>query len=146
MRFNITWTSRERFEPSPAAPPPPLTCAPTHLGLLGLVGTALVDAPTDLDPDDPTPCMTAIVLACAAGRDHTQPGELIEATELSSGGVSQLLERLEDGDLIHRRSNLPPDRRAVRIELTARGHGHLVRQLTGVADHFELLRAVTEQP
>jgi DNA-binding MarR family transcriptional regulator len=124
----------------------PATAALTHLGLLGLVGVVLVDALADVDPDDPTPSKTAVVLACAAEPDHTQPRELIEVTGLSSSGVSQLLERLEDGDLIHRRSDLPPDRRAVRVELTTRGHGHLVRQLAGVADHFELLRAVTEQP
>jgi DNA-binding MarR family transcriptional regulator len=132
---------------TPDASSIPVTASPTHhLGLLSLAGAAIVDALADVDPDDPTPSKTAVVLASAAEPGHTQPSELIEATGLSSGGVSQLLNRLEDGDLIHRRKNLPPDRRAVRIELTARGHGHLVRQLTGVADHFALLRAVTQRP
>lgn len=132
---------------TPDASSIPATASPTHhSGLLSLAGAAIVDALADVDPDDPTPPKTAVVLASAAEPDHTRPSELIEATGLSSGGVSQLLDRLEDGDLIRRRGNLSPDRRAVQIELTARGRGHLVRQLTMVADHFALLRAVTEQP
>ena len=117
-----------------------------QLNLLSLAGAAMTEALADVDPDDPTPSKTAIVLACAAQGGHTHPAELIESTGLSSGGVSQLLDRLEKADLIHRRTNLPPDRRVVTVELTARGHDRLLRQLTGVAEHSAALHAAVHEP
>lgn len=48
------------------------------------------------------------------------PGQLAEATMLSTGGMTKRLDRMEAAGLIERRSN-PDDRRALRIALTARG-------------------------
>ena len=122
------------------------TATADRLNLLSLAGAAMTKALADVDPDDPTPSKTAVVLARAAQPGHTRPRELIESTGLSSGGVSQLLDRLEQADLVRRRTNLPPDRRVVTVELTTRGDDRLTRQLAGVAEHFALLRAAVHEP
>ncbi len=110
-------------------------------GLLSLAGAAMSRALHDVDPDDPTPHATALTLCCAAPPGHTRPKELIEVTALSSGGVSQLLDRLEDAGLVLRRAGQPPDRRAVTVTLTDEGRQELERRLDAIADHLALLRS-----
>lgn len=50
-----------------------------------------------------------------------RPGEIQELTGLSSGGVTKMLDRLEAGNLIERRQDVPKDGRAVTVYITAHG-------------------------
>jgi DNA-binding MarR family transcriptional regulator len=112
----------------------------SRTGLLSAAGAAMTEALDEADPDDPAPDKTAIVLSCSAQPGHTRPRQLIEQTALSSSGVSQLLDRLENAGLIRRRTREPPDRRAVTVELTQHGRQHLERQLARIAEHLTLLQ------
>jgi DNA-binding MarR family transcriptional regulator len=96
---------------------------------------------TDLDAafaeavcrDDPSPARTAVVLAAASVDGGTRHCELRELTTLSSGGVTQLIERLELQGLIERSSGRAPDRRAVTVRLTPSGeemYGRCMEQIT----------------
>lgn len=114
-------------------------------GLLSRTGDIMSAALEMVDPGDPTPYSTAVVLACAAGPGHTQPKELTEQTGLSSSGVSQLLDRLEDAGLICRQSGRLSDGRAVVVDLTDAGHRELVRRLTPIADHLALFRSAIHE-
>jgi DNA-binding MarR family transcriptional regulator len=125
---------------------PPNTSTAHHtdierLELLSQMGAALDDA---LAGDDPTPGKTAIVLCSAAQPGHTRPKELIERTQLTSGGVTQLLDRLETSDLIHRATDQPPDRRAVIVELTPHGRRHLELVLGKLARRLDMIRSVVD--
>jgi DNA-binding MarR family transcriptional regulator len=110
------------------------------LELLSMVGVAIHTALADVDPDDPTPLLTTVVLSCAAQPGNVRSGELDEHTDLSSSGVSQLLARLESADLIHRRTGRPPDRRAVIVELTAHGRRQLETRLGLITEDLARLR------
>lgn len=127
------------ISPDEAAPDVERNATIGATGLLSRTGAAMGAALDAVDPDDPTPASTAVVLACAAGPGHTQPKELIEETGLSSSGVSQLLDRLEGAGLVSRQSGRLPDGRAVVVELTGGGHRELVLRLTKIADHLALL-------
>lgn len=114
-------------------------------GLLSRVGDVMSAALEAVDPGDPTPHSTAVVLACAAGPGHTQPRELIEQTGLSSSGVSQLLDRLEDAGLVARQSDRLPDGRAVVVELTGAGQRELVVRMTKIAEHLAVFSSAIDE-
>ena len=67
------------------------------------------------------------------------PGKLSERLELSSGAMTNRLDRLEEAGLI-RRGPDPSDRRGVQVELTAEGQ-KLYRAATGAQAVKELLIA-----
>jgi DNA-binding MarR family transcriptional regulator len=119
-----------------------------QLEQLGRLGAALSEseALAFTTDDDPSPGHTAVVLCSAAQRGHTRPKELCERTGLTSGGVSQLLDRLEVANLIRRRTGLATDRRAVTIELTQQGHQRLERLLISASNHLSLLRLALSSP
>jgi DNA-binding MarR family transcriptional regulator len=52
---------------------------------------------------------------------RSSPGHLAERTDLSSGAMTNRLDRLEEANLIKRLPD-PTDRRGVQVELTAAGH------------------------
>jgi DNA-binding MarR family transcriptional regulator len=57
-----------------------------------------------------------------AGAPYTStPGKLAEKQGLSSGAMTNRLDRLEQAGLIRRRPD-PDDRRSLQVELTAKGH------------------------
>jgi DNA-binding MarR family transcriptional regulator len=56
------------------------------------------------------------------------PGELMETTMLSSGGMTKRLDRLVEAGLVERRPD-PDDRRGTRVRLTRRGKAVLDRAL-----------------
>jgi DNA-binding MarR family transcriptional regulator len=58
-------------------------------------------------------------LHCAPGRTST-PGELSAKLELSSGAMTNRIDRLEEDGLVERHRD-PDDRRGVRVELTDAG-------------------------
>lgn len=122
---------------SPDEPPPsPLET----LVMIGDMGTALVDALGAVDPHDPTPTKTTVVLCLAGWPEQVRPRELVEPTRLSSGGVSQLLDRLEAAAMVRRRSGATADRRSVVIELTDDGERLLQRHLVAVGAQLADIR------
>lgn len=95
-----------------------------------LLGNALVKALTlESDSEDPTPSRTAVTLCVASRPTGTQPQELLRILALSSGGITQLLDRLESRGLILRTSGLPPDKRSVIVRLTDEGQRNLRARL-----------------
>jgi len=130
--------------PSDTSPP---NASPMHrsdievLERLSQVGTALDGA---FAGDDPTPGRTAIVLCSAAQRGGTRPKQLIRRTQLTSGGVTQLLDRLEAAGLIRRTSGRPPDRRAVVVELTTGGVRHLASMLDELVRGLDVIKATVD--
>jgi DNA-binding MarR family transcriptional regulator len=75
----------------------------------------------DIFPHGTRPSLSVLALASAARPGGARPRDLLEITSLSSGGVTLLLDRLEEQGLITRTSGRPPDRRAVVVGLTAAG-------------------------
>ena len=116
-----------------------------RLELFTRAGSAMVAAAGKVDRRDPTPGTTAVVLSSAAQPGHTRPNELADRTGLTSSGVSQLLQRLEDGGLVERKPGVD-DRRAVIVALTTKGRAQLERQLTAMAEHLSMLTDAIEHP
>jgi DNA-binding MarR family transcriptional regulator len=68
------------------------------------------------------------------------PTQLIEATLLSSGGMTKRLDRLVEAGLVERRPD-PDDRRGTRVRLTRRGRSTIDQALLShVANEERLLR------
>ena len=116
------------------AQPPPGSDMPTpttvdRLEALVRVGAVVEELFNTFGGDDPTPVRTTIALCAAGAAGGTRPRALIRETGLSSGGVSQLIDRLDEAGFVVRRFGRPPDRRAVVVELTARGRSELERRL-----------------
>jgi DNA-binding MarR family transcriptional regulator len=129
-------------DPASVCEPASVQITEQWLELIARLGSELEVAFAAADVGDPTPARSVIALCCAASAGGTWPSELIDQTGLSSGGVSQLLDRLEHDGLIQRRTGLPPDRRVVFVELTEKGRAELERRLRLVP--IEGLRAAFE--
>ena len=96
--------------------------------------------------DEPTPGKATVVLCAAASPDGTRPRDLLALTDLSSGGVTMLLDRLESAGLIQRTNGRPPDRRAVTIRITDLGRHDLDSRLDRASDHLDQLRSAFPLP
>lgn len=69
-----------------------------------------------------------------------RPTDLMEATMLSSGGITKRLDRLLEASLIERRSD-PNDRRGALVRLTRKGRAVIDRALeTHIASEEQLLK------
>lgn len=95
---------------------------------------------------EPTPVKAMLVLCAAAPPDGTRPRDLLELTDLSSGGITMLLDRLEDAGLIQRTTGQAPDRRAVRVTLTDLGRRELHDRLTRAVRHLAQIRSAVAIP
>jgi DNA-binding MarR family transcriptional regulator len=72
---------------------------------------------------------SVVLLTRMAIDGPVRPGEIVESTGLTSGGVTKLIARLEKRGLVKRsHGDYPDDRRAVRVTLTPKGEE--------VASHF----------
>lgn len=78
---------------------------------------------------EPRPGKALLAVCAAATPDGTRPRELLDLTDLLSGGVTMLLDRLGDAGLISRATGSNPDRRAVTSALTDLGRHALHRGL-----------------
>jgi DNA-binding MarR family transcriptional regulator len=78
-----------------------------------------------------------------AGKPHElNPTQLMEATMLSSGGITKRLDRLAEAGLIERRPD-PSDRRGTLVRLTRKGKARIDRAIeTHVANEAQLLRSL----
>lgn len=106
------------------------------------LGTDFEAAMAAHNPTEPTPSKATLVLCAAATPDGTRPRELLQVTDLSSGGITMLLDRLEAAGLIQRAIGHTPDRRAVTVTLTDLGTRDLHRRLEHTVQHLPQLRAV----
>lgn len=114
---------------------------------LARLGNALIRALTlDSDTEDPRPSRTAITLCAAAQQGGTQPRELLRITTLTSGGVTQLLDRLERRGLIQRTTRLPPDKRAVLVRLTGEGQRNLHARLSRMRQQLDTIEMAVLVP
>ncbi len=93
------------------------------LGQIASLGTKLDAAiRAQRAPKHPKDRPQGAVIAIAAA-DRARPARLAEQLHLSPGGLTYILNRLEADKLITRKhGQIPGDRRAVVIELTADGH------------------------
>lgn len=83
------------------------------------------------------------VLAALRRGGELNPTALMEATLLSSGGVTKRLDRLEAEGLVERRAD-PADRRGTLVRLTRRGRATIDRALERhVANERSILEALT---
>ena len=128
--------------PDPPTGPPPTPLE--QLQLFARLGTDLNAALADIDQHEPTPGLALLVLCAAAEPEGTRPKQLVELTDLSSGGVTMLLDRLERAGLVDRAAGREPDRRAVTITLTDHGRRELHSRLARTVPHLPRIReAVT---
>jgi DNA-binding MarR family transcriptional regulator len=75
---------------------------------------------------------------------RSTPGRLAKRMDLSSGAMTNRLDRLEEADLIRRLPD-PDDRRSVVVELTDHGH-ETITQAVGVQAQKEALMAAALSP
>jgi DNA-binding MarR family transcriptional regulator len=79
-----------------------------------------------------------ILVLCLLDLDGpARPGAIADVVDLTSGGTTKLLDRMEAAGLIHRvYGAIDSDHRGVQVELTARGR-RLLRQATeALLDHL----------
>lgn len=92
------------------------------LMLMGRLGTAMGDAITDAVGPELSANGPVIALFALEEQGSLRPGQLQELTGLSSGGVSKLLDRLQESGLVTREYGvLEDDRRGSVVKLTAKG-------------------------
>ncbi len=131
--------------PSPAPEPAPRPLE--QLQRFARLGNDLADAMGDHDGvDEPAPVKATVVLCAAATTDGTRPRDLLELTDLSSGGITMLLDRLEEAGLIRRATGHAPDRRAVTITLTDLGRHDLHHRLERILPHLAQIRSAVTTP
>lgn len=104
------------------------------------LGRVLIDV-FDSVMHDPTPSKSVLTLWFASQPGGVRPGRLAELTGLSSAGVSELLDRLEQRDLIMRTAGRPPDRRVVIVESTPAGRELLATTLRALGEHLDEVEA-----
>jgi DNA-binding MarR family transcriptional regulator len=108
---------------------------------LAELGEALLHAlTTDLQPVGQNSANTTLALWYIGRNGMTRPSHLMEATGLSSGGVSKLLDHLEAAGLIRRVAGRLTDGRAVTVDLTERGRQELTTRLVQMSEHLDWLR------
>jgi DNA-binding MarR family transcriptional regulator len=108
---------------------------------LAELGEALLHAlTTDLQPTGQNSANTTLALWCIGRNGMIRPSHLMEATGLSSGGVSKLLDHLEAAGLIRRVADRLTDGRAVTVDLTERGRQELTTRLVQMSEHLDWLR------
>jgi DNA-binding MarR family transcriptional regulator len=112
-----------------------------HLERFSRLGTDFEATMASHDPNEPTAAKATLVLCAAAAPDGTRPRDLLELADLSSGGITMLLDRLEDAGLIHRTTGREPDRRAVTVTLTDLGHRDLHVRLQHTVQHLAQIRS-----
>lgn len=87
-----------------------------------------------------------IVLTTLRLEGPQRPGDLQERTGLTSGGVTKLLQRLEQDGLVARHhGRVPGDRRAVVVTLTDEGNEHLGQVARDFGRHFHEVEGFTRE-
>ncbi len=102
--------------------PPARRHAQEVLLVLGYLGRAITDAMTQRIPPDLADNAEVLVVTHLDVHGASRPGEMIAVTGMTSGGMTKLLNRLEQGGYITREfGSVPGDRRATLLSLTSKG-------------------------
>ena len=116
------------------------------LVLLGRMGTALGDAIADEVGPELSANGPVVALFALEEQGGLRPGQLQDITGLSSGGVSKLLDRLEEGGLITREYGvLADDKRGSVVRLTARGRRTSRRMAGAIVSRVGELRVAVKE-
>lgn len=83
-------------------------------------------------------------LAMAGPPHRSSPGQLAQRDGLSSGAMTNRLDRLEEAGLVRRLPD-PDDRRALQVELTAKGHKLWAESISAQASKEAALAAALDQ-
>ena len=110
------------------------------------LGSLLVDAVAGAPDAAPSIEYTSVLVLCHAELEGgCRPGGLMDLLDLSSGGVTKLLDRLESDGLVRREyGSVDTDRRAVVVTATAQGRRVMLRALTRVARHLDEMWLVNQ--
>jgi len=98
-------------------------------------------------PDPEVVTNVSIVALCALDLDGPRrPGGLQEVTGLSSGGVSKLLDRMEQAGVVKRTyGGVPGDNRGVTVSITRRGRTLIGRISSAVSARLPDNRALVKE-
>jgi len=104
-------------------------------------------AMTEVAPDPELAHTASLVVLCSLDLDGPRrPGELQEVTGLSSGGVSKLLDRMEQAGVVKRTyGGVPGDNRGVVVSITRRGRAVAARFAAAVANRLPDSRTLVKE-
>lgn len=127
-------------------PSPDLEPCSDLLVCVSRFGTMLVDAVAGAPDAAPSLEYTSVLVLCHAELEGgCRPGGLMDLLDLSSGGVTKLLDRLESDGLVRREyGSVDADRRAVVVTATAHGRAVMQRALSRVARHLDEVWLVSQ--
>lgn len=116
------------------------------LACLARLGTTLVDSAVGAAGSSTSIEYPALLVVCLAELEHgCRPGGLMDLLDLSSGGVTKLLDRVEADGLVRREYGaVDGDRRAVVVTATPIGRRLMVHALARVATHLDELWLVSD--
>jgi DNA-binding MarR family transcriptional regulator len=128
------------------APTPDIQDVRRLLVLLGRIGTALGDAIADEVGPELSANGPVVALFALEEQGPLRPGQLQDITGLSSGGVSKLLDRLEEGGLVTREYGvLADDKRGSVVRLTTKGRRTSRRMAGAIVGRVGELRVVVKE-
>ena len=115
--------------------------------LLAGYGQILTEAIGEVAPDPELVNNVSVVVLCTLDLEGPRrPGELQVVTGLSSGGVSKLLDRMEQAGVVKRTyGGVPGDNRGVLVSITRRGRSLAARFASAVAARLPEARALVKE-
>ena len=115
--------------------------------LLAGYGQVATSAMAEVAPDPELVTSVSLVVLCTLDLEGPRrPGELQEVTGLSSGGVSKLLDRMEQAGVVKRTyGGVPGDNRGVLVSITRRGRSLASRFCGAVAARLPDARALVKE-
>jgi DNA-binding MarR family transcriptional regulator len=139
---NTVRGGREADQPRAAE----LTQAQLTLLILGQLGITIHDALTERVAADMVGNAEVLILTKLDLEGALRPSDVMLLTGMSSGGVTKLLDRLEQGGLVLREfGTVPGDRRGTRIILTAEGQRAAISCATALASRMDVLKEAVEE-
>jgi DNA-binding MarR family transcriptional regulator len=110
-------------------------------------GRTLTKAMADAAPDPELVSNVSLVALCTLDlHGPHRPGVLQEVTGLSSGGVSKLLDRMEQAGVIKRTyGGVPGDNRGVLVSITRRGRSLMNRFANAAAGRLPDTKAIVKE-
>lgn len=114
---------------------------------LAQVGYEWSELIREIGGDDTLADNLSVVLLCRLYEDEwLRPMQLQEWVDITSGGMSKLIDRLEGAGLVARLSMRPPgDRRGVGVALTKKGSTVLAEVLAAISPSVKRLLADLEE-
>lgn len=115
--------------------------------LMADYGRAASNAADEVVPDRELASDVSMLVLCSLDLDGPRrPGPLQDVTGLSSGGVSKLLDRMEQAGVIKRTyGGIPGDNRGVLVSITRRGKSLTARFATAVAKNLPETQALVKE-